>query len=79
MALTGRTEALLRSIKDRQVVVFWLAVIPKSQVGRLVVVVVGASQSHRGEQIETDLAIRLGVVDGLTLSSGLKLVVVCLC
>jgi len=61
----GGAEALLGSLVKRQVVVHRNAVVLEGQMGGLVALVVRTSESHRREQIEGDLAIGLGVNNGL--------------
>ena len=58
------TEALLWPIKAQQVLPHWNTVVQKGEVGRLVVLVVGPSQCHGGEEVKADLPIWLWVADG---------------
>uniref|UniRef100_A0A0E9X4W9 Uncharacterized protein n=1 Tax=Anguilla anguilla TaxID=7936 RepID=A0A0E9X4W9_ANGAN len=57
------TEPLLGSVINGQVLGDGNAVVLEGEVRGLVVLVVGPAQSHGGEQVEADLAIRLWVLD----------------
>lgn len=75
MCISGTcwTEALLGTIVNGQVVGHRDTVILQGEVGGLVPLVVGATQSHRGEQVEAQLAVGLGVLDGRALLSRFQL------
>lgn len=68
----GGAEALLGSLVDGKIVIDGYAVILECQMGRLVTLVVGACQCHRGEQVEGDLAIGLGVFNALAILGWLQ-------
>lgn len=72
----GWAEALLGSLVYGKIVINRYVVILKRQVSRLVALVVGASQRHRREQIEGDLAIRLGIHNGLAILGRLQRLVI---
>lgn len=75
MCISGTcwTEALLGPIVNGQVVGHRDAVVLQGEVGGLVPLVVGTAQGHRREQVEAQLAIRLGVLDGRALLSRFQL------
>ena len=72
-------EALLRTIEHGQVSLDRYGVVVQRQVDGLVVVVVGAGQGHGVEEVEADLVVGLGVLDGLALCCWLQLTVVRTC
>ncbi len=64
--MVGRTcgaEVLLGAVEAPQVVVDGDGVVAQRQVRRLVVVVIGAGERHRCEEVEAELAVRLRVLD----------------
>lgn len=77
--LTRRAETLLRPIIYGQVPGHGDAVVLKGQVGWLVSLVVGPTQSHRREQVKAYLAVGLGVVDWRAVFGRLQLVCIKAC
>ena len=72
-------EALLRTVEHGQVSLDRYGVVAQRQVDGLVVVVVGAGQGHGVEEVEADLVVGLGVLDGMALCCWLQLTVVRTC
>lgn len=72
--VTCRAEALLRTIIYGEVPLDGNAVILEGQMSGLVPLVVGAAQSHRGEQVKAYLTVGLWVLDRCALLSRFELV-----
>ena len=73
---TCRTEPLLWTIIESQIVFNWDTVIHQSEVGRLVVLVVSPCQSYRREKVKADHSVRFRVFYWLAVFSQTELGVV---